>query len=335
MSDLLKVVAAAPFNAETLLAEQAGAITPSERHYVRNHFAVPDHSGVLAIDGLVRQPLTLTLDGLRARPSRSAVVTLECAGNGRQFLDPAVRGEQWGLGAVGTAEWTGVPLDDLVAEAGPLPEAVELLFAGADSGTPGGQPGPIDFERSLPLDRLPGALVAYAMNGEPLPPDHGAPFRLVVPGWYGMASVKWLARITAIPEPFRGFFQADRYVVDDEPIGPILPRALIVSPADGAELGHGEHLVRGYAWGGTGGIGRVDVSVDGGGSWQPATIEEPASEFAWSPWRFPWRPAAGGKSVLSARATDRAGNRQPLEQNWNALGYMNNAVRPVEVSAKG
>ena len=333
MTDLLKVVTETPFNAETLLAGQSGPTTPNERHYVRNHFAVPEHPGRLSIDGLVRRPLTLTLDDLRARPSRAVVVTLECAGNGRAFLEPSTRGEQWALGAVGTAEWTGVPLVDLLADADLLPEAVELLFAGADSGTPAGQPGPIDFERSLPIHRLPGAIVAYAMNGEPLPSDHGAPFRLVVLGWYGMASVKWLARITAIPERFEGFFQVDRYVVQGEPIGPIAPRAVIVSPAAGAQVHAGGHVVRGYAWSGSGGIKRVDVSVDGGASWLRADLGRPASDFAWVPWEFRW-DAAAGDAVLLARATDGAGHAQPLEQNWNALGYMNNAARPVAVTVK-
>ena len=333
MSELLKVVTAAPFNAETVLAEQHGPITPNERHYVRNHFAVPEHSGRLAFDGLVRRPITLTLDELRTRPARSLVVTLECAGNGRGFLEPPTRGEQWALGAVGTAEWTGVPLADLLADAEPLPEAVELLFTGADFGTPAGQPGPIGFERSLPIDRLPAALVVYAMNGRPLPDDHGAPFRLLVPGWYGMASVKWLMRVTAIPEPFRGFFQVDREVIDGEPIGPIAPRAVIVAPADGDRLPAGRIAVRGYAWGGDGGIAAVEVSIDRGASWQAAQLEERASDVAWAPWNAAVEVEVEGDAAveLLARAIDGAGSAQPLDQNWNALGYSNNAIRPVTI----
>ena len=327
----LKVVTAAPFNAETLLAEQVGAITPNERHYVRNHFAMPDHPGTLTLDGLLRRPLTLSLDELRERQARSLVVTLECAGNGRGFLEPPTRGEQWGLGAVGTAEWMGVPLADLLADAQPLPDAVELLFTGADAGTPAGQPGPIGFERSLPIERLPTALVAYAMNGQPLPDEHGAPFRLLVPGWYGMASVKWLTRITAIPEPFRGFFQADRYVIDAQPIGPIAPRAVIVAPADGDRLPRGHVTVRGYAWGGSGGIDAVEVSVDGGESWQPAEVGASASDVAWAPWTCVVAADGADSVALLARAIDRAGSAQPLAQNWNALGYMNNAITPVTV----
>ena len=333
------VVSAAPLNGETPLARQDGVLTPNERHYVRNHFAMPQHPGTLAIDRQVRRASVLTLADLRARPSETWLVTLECAGNGRRFLDPAVGGEQWSLGAVGTAEWTGTRLGPLLDEAGVEPDAVEVLFEGADAGTPAALGREIAFQRSLPLAWARDTLLAYEMNGRPLPPEHGAPFRLVVPGRYGMASVKWLRRISLVAEPFRGFFQADRYVIDGETLGPIAPRAVITSPADGAEVRAGSAVaVRGYAWSGAGPVTAVEISADGGSTWLPADLGPAPSPVAWRAFETSWTPersAAGGSVALLARATDASGGRQPLDQNWNTLGYMNNAARPVTVRVVG
>ena len=286
---------------------------------------------MLSIGGEVARPALFSLADIRARPAITTAVTLECAGNGRSFLQPRVPGEQWTLGAVGTAEWTGVPLAELLAEVEPGPDATEIRFAGADRGTPEALGHEIAFERSLSIAEAGSALVAYAMNGEPLPPNHGAPLRLLVPGHYGMASVKWLATVTVTSEPFRGFFQVDRYVAEGQPLGPIAPRAVIASPAPGASLAAGEVVVRGYAWSGFGPIARVEVSVDGGATWAPAELPPAVSSGGWSPWRWSWRAATPGRAVLLARATDSLGNRQPLEQVWNELGYGNNAAQPVEV----
>lgn len=327
------VVSAAPLNGETPLDRQNALLTPVEQHYVRNHFAIPEHPGTLEIGGLVRRSVTLSPADLRARPLESRVVTLECAGNGRRFLEPAVKGEQWSLGAVGTAEWTGVPLNVLLDEADVLPAAIEIRFEGADSGTPAVLDHAIPFERSLPVAAARDALVALEMNGRPLPAEHGAPFRLVVPGRYGMASVKWLQRITAVDAPFRGFFQADRYVIDGQPLGPIAPRAVITSPADGAQGPADRPLaIRGYAWSGRGPVTAVAISADGGRTWHPARLGPAPSPVAWRSFELDWTPSTGGDEVtLLARATDASGAQQPLDQNWNTLGYMNNAARPVRI----
>lgn len=329
----LVVVSRDPFNAETPLDEQIGVITPNPLHYVRSHFADPDPPDRLVVDGAVASPLLLTMEDVCALPSRSAIVTLECAGNGRAFLDPPAPGEPWRLGAVGTAEWTGVPLQTILGMARPWPRAVELLFRGADEGVPKDVGQRIAFERSLPTERAwsDDVLLAYAMNGEPLPPDHGAPLRLVVPGEYGMASVKWLVRITAVEEPFRGFYQADRYVVHGAPLGPIEPRAVITSPRDGGSLPLRPLVVRGYCWSGTAAVERVEVSVDGGGRWGEAQLGDPLGAHAWRPWRIAWPPAAPGEYTIVARAIDAGGRQQPLEQRRNDLGYANNAARPVRV----
>lgn len=331
-SDLV-VLTADPLNAETPLHEQLGVITPTPRYYVRSHFAVPAWSGRLAVSGAVRRPREYTLAEIEALPVRSELVTLECAGNGRSFVEPPCPGEQWGLGAVSTAEWTGVPLADLLARAEPEASAAEVLFAGADRGTPKDVGREIAFERSLPIGeaRTAGALVAYAMNGERLAPDHGAPLRLVVPGRYGMASVKWLAEIRVVAEPFRGFFQADRYVIDGRALDPIAPRAVIVAPRDGARLATGPTRIRGYAWSGAAPVTRVELSIDGGTSWAAVELAPDRGDRAWRQWQLAWTPASAGEATLLARATDEAGRQQPLTAVRNTLGYANNAARPVRV----
>ena len=329
----LKVVSPAPFNAETRLESVSGTVTPAGRHYVRNHFGVPSHDGVLRVDGSVARPLEISVDDLRARASVRQTVTLECAGNGRSFLKPPAPGEQWALGAVGTAEWTGLPLSDLLAEAEPLPSAVELLFTGADSGVVGAVGREMSFQRSLPIGDAGLAFLVVSMNGEPLAANHGAPLRLLVPGRYGMASVKWLSRITAIDAPFDGFFQVDRYIVDGQPLGWIAPRAVIASPVDGSSVAIGEEIsVHGFAWSGGGLIERVDVSADGGATWSSASLGPIVGPKAWREWSMAWRPDRRGETSLLARATDATGAVQPLDQVRNDLGYGNNAVRPVTLT---
>ncbi len=331
----LLVLSEEPLNAETVLLGQTGVITSTSRFYIRSHFPIPTATQArLVVEGAVASPLALSLDALRALPPRSLVVTLECAGNGRAFLEPRVPGEQWGVGAVSTAEWTGVSLGDVLERARPRAKAVEVLFRGADEGTPKDLGEQVPFERSLPLAKAsnPDTLLAYAMNGEPLPPEHGAPLRLVVPGWYGMASVKWLQRITVLERPFRGFYQRDRYVVGSRPLTTIEPRAVVAWPQEGDVIGRGRHLVRGYAWSGAAPPPSVEVSVDGGASWDRAEIAADAGPYAWREWRYAWEAREVGRATLLARTRDAAGNAQPLSQRWNPLGYANNAVRPVRVT---
>jgi DMSO/TMAO reductase YedYZ molybdopterin-dependent catalytic subunit len=323
-----------PLNAETPLERQTGVITPASRHYVRDHFPIPEVTGRLVIEGAVRTPLQLDLDDIRALPARSLVVTLECAGNGRAFLDPPVTGEQWRTGAVSTAEWTGVPLRAILEMTEPLSTAIEVLFIGADAGTPAAVGTRIAFERSLPIaDAMrDDVLLAYAMNGDDLPPEHGAPLRVIVPGWYGMASVKWLARIRLVERAFDGFFQAKRYVVGDRPLREIAPRALIASPRDGDRIAARPFVIRGYAWSGRGDLARVEVSVDNARTWRDATLDDAVSPYAWRPWHAAIAPHASSQLVLLARAVTADGTRQPLEEIRGALGYANNAVRPVRVA---
>ena len=322
-----------PINAEAPLDAQRGLVTPNDRHYVRNHFRMPEPPALLSIDGAVRTAQDLSIERVRSLPRRSLVVTLECAGNGRAFIDPPAPGEQWKTGAVSTAEWTGVSLRSVLDLAGPLPGAVEALFIGADEGAPKDLGRTIAFERSLPIaDALGGeALIAYEMNGEPLPVEHGAPLRLVMPGWYGMASVKWLRRITLREEPFHGFYQTDRYVIEGRPLRAIAPRAVIASPRDGDRVPAGRVEVRGYAWSGGDEISAVELTRDGGAMWtrvEPATVP---SRYAWREWSVRIE-AKRGDLVIVARAVTKSGATQPLDPVWNALGYSNNGARPVRLT---
>lgn len=322
-----------PLNAETPLERQVGVITPSARHFVRDHFAIPAAPDRLAIEGAVRTPLQLKMADIRSLPPRSLVVTLECAGNGRAFLDPPVSGEQWRTGAVGTAEWTGASLREVLEMAEPLSSAVEVLCVGADAGTPTGSGARIAYERSLPIgDALrEDMLLAYAMNGSDLPAEHGAPLRLIVPGWYGMASVKWLAGLRVLEGTFDGFFQTERYVVGDRPLREIAARALIAWPRDGERLAERPFVVRGYAWSGRGDLARVEISADGGSSWRDVTLGEEITRYAWRQWHATIAPQASGQLVLIARAITKAGTTQPLQEVRNERGYENNAARPVRI----
>lgn len=343
--DLL-VLSEEPLNGETKLDQQRGTIVPAGRHYVRTHFAIPVGPHEVLITGAVRaprgkgpewgrEPRLVTLEEIRLLPPRTLAVTLECAGNGRRFLDPPVPGEQWGLGAVGTAEWTGARLHSVVEHEW-LPSAVEVMFRGADDGVPKDLGRRIAYERSLPIEIARGddIIVAYAMNGQPIPREHGGPLRLIVPSWYGMASVKWLAEIRVLDRPFDGFFQKDRYVVDGRPLRNIEPRAVIASPVDGAEVPGGNQVeVRGFAWSGHAPLERVVLSESSGTPLASTTFPTDASPHAWH--EFAFRVLLDpGDHVLVARATDREGNTQPRSANWNALGYANNAVRPTRIRVR-
>ncbi len=328
------VVTREPLNAETRLDLHEGALTAPGRHYVRSHFAFPVAPDAIAFGGAVRAERTVTLAELRALPSRTLTVTLECAGNGRGYLEPPAPGEQWRLGAVSTAEWTGVPLSSLLEPCGLSSGVVEILFRGADRGTVKDLGREIAFERSLPLSRAlaDDVIVAHAMNGGPLPQEHGAPLRLVVPSWYGMASVKWLAEIVALEEPFRGFYQVDRYVVGDAPVREIHPRAVISWPAEGEHVAASPLNVRGLAWSGDSPVVAVEFSPDGGRGWQETDLGPTISRFSWREWRIDWKPKQPGVARLRARAVTADGRRQPETQFRTELGYCNTAVQETTIT---
>ena len=317
-------------------------ITPNPLFYVRNHFSIPSirrDDWTLSIDGLVSSPAELTLERLKSLPRVTLPVTMECAGNNRSDLDPQVPGNQFDGGAVSTAYWAGVRLSDALLLAGIGSGAREALFVGHDVGEPKPGASEMPYTRSLPLDVAlhPDTMLAYEMNGKPLPQEHGHPLRLIVPGWYGMASVKWLNRITITDKPYSGYYQADKYVIEDD-LGKTVPlttmgvKSLIGSPADGETAPMAETCVTGMAWSGQRRIARVDFSADGGATWSPAEIVGPSERYAWQKWHYPWKPDAPGRYTLMSRAVDVDGNIQPMKSRWNRLGYMVNGVKPVEVT---
>jgi len=331
-----------PFNAEAPPEALHGETTPVGLHYVRSNFALPEHDGSLHIGGVVEQRLTLALEDLRALTPVTRSVTLECAGNGRLGHAPMPGGEPWGWNAVSTAQWTGALLHEVLAEAGPHPSGVDVLFEGADHG-PYHQYDDITFARSLDLphalDPAAEILIAYEMNGEPLTADHGAPFRLVVPNWYGVASVKWLKRIEVLPQEFEGEFQVGHYVYEwpdrpHEPVTVMRVRARITDPSPAAVIRAGTYRVRGKAWSGTGEITHVEVSIGGDTGWHPAHVEPASGPFTWQEWSYLWDAVKPGRHTIRARATDSAGNTQPHSAPWNRLGYGNNAVEILYVDVR-
>jgi DMSO/TMAO reductase YedYZ molybdopterin-dependent catalytic subunit len=333
-----------PLNCEAPPALLAADLTPVSQFFRRNHFPIPEldsQTWRLEVGGLVHRPLRLSLDELRQLGSESVVAVLECAGNGRNLFRPAVGGEQWGLGAVGNARWTGVPLARVLDLAGLRPDVLDVVFAGADRGRLPGGDQDIAFERSLSAGdaRRPGALLAYAMNDEPLLPRHGYPVRLIVPGRYAVASVKWLTSVTATNAPFDGYFQAEHYVYEwprdgqvvRQPVGGPAVRALITSPAAGDDLPRAAFTVRGLAWSGAAPVTAVEVSVAGAG-WQQAALADPAGHYGWRHFELPVQAATGGELIIRARASDSAGRAQPAEPEWNRLGYGGNFIHEVPVS---
>jgi sulfane dehydrogenase subunit SoxC len=321
-------------------------ITPVGLHYLLIHYDIPALDAErwrLRVDGEVDRPLELSVADLRAMPAVTRVVTMECAGNGRALLDPRPASQPWLLEAVGTGRWTGVPLAHVLDAAGVRRDAVEVVFTGADRGVEGGIEQ--SYQRSLAVDTAMAseALLAYELNGAPLPPQHGFPLRLVVPGWYGMTNVKWLSTITASREPLEGYQQRVAYRLrqeEDEPGEPlsrIAPRSLMVPPGipdfftRARRLRPGPCELSGRAWSGHAPVTAVEVSTDGGATWAAAKLDAlEGGVGAWQGWRFSW-DAPAGEHVLCCRATDAAGNAQPVQPAWNRGGYVNNAVHRVIV----
>jgi DMSO/TMAO reductase YedYZ molybdopterin-dependent catalytic subunit len=346
-SDRRVVVRGQQFNAEAAPAALDAPVTPVADFYVRTNLQVPDIDQAawrLTVDGLVDHRLELSLDDLGAFPTRTFTCTIECAGNNRTRLTPITEGEPWGPGAISTAVFTGVSLDAILDRAGLGAATVELRFEGADRGTPRGRQDEIAYERSLPVADALGrdVLLATAMNDAPLTPEHGAPVRLVVPGWYGMASVKWLRRVEALDHPLEAHYQTRqyRYYLDEAVGSPGTPavrtmrvNSMVTSPAGNETVGPGGHEVRGAAWCGTAPIDAVDVSVDAG-EWQSAELLDDAGPHAWRRWRFEWAGGPAGRHSIRSRASAADGTVQPDGPDWNRLGYGNNAIAVTLVTVR-
>lgn len=336
-----RVVKHDPYNAEASASALQHPVTASAAHYVRSNFATPKLDAstyALAVHGLDDAPHTFTLDALRALPQHALTVTMECAGNDRLGLRPLPNGEPWGSGAVSTSQWAGVRLRDVLDVLASRDGAIEVLAEGADRGPrdDAGSAEPVRFARSLPIEVAlhDDTLLALEMNGAPLTAPHGAPVRLVVPGWYGMANVKWVTRLSLCAIPFDGYFQRQRYVYDVgglvAPVTRARVKSLITAPPEGRAAQDEITQVSGWAWSGSGRITRVEVATEGGDDWREATLGESPGVYAWTPWSIPWH-APLGRSVLRSRATDDTGAVQPDTAEWNRLGYGNNAVRGVVV----
>ena len=322
-------------------------VTPIGMHFLLTHYDVPDTSGwQLQVGGRVDTPAVLGLDELRAHETVTRRVTMECAGNGRARLRPRPLSQPWLNEAIGTGGWTGTPVVALLDALGVWDDATEVVFTGADRGLEGGVEQ--HYARSLRLEEIreTGALLAWELNGMPLPPQHGAPLRLVVPGWYGMASVKWLRAIDVVGEPFDGYQQVRAYrfrqVPEEpgEPVRRIAVRSLMVPPGipdfytRHRIVDRGVHELCGRAWSGHGPIASVEVSVDGGRTWEEAELDRPDDPAAWTGWRSRWEADRPGEQELRCRATDEVGNRQPDEPVCNLGGYAVNAVHRCPVTVR-
>jgi DMSO/TMAO reductase YedYZ molybdopterin-dependent catalytic subunit len=345
----LAVVSPRPLCAETPLVDLDTWITPTERFFVRSHFDVPKlelEAWRLVVDGEVDRPLQVSFADLQRERRRTVVTTMECAGNSRSSVYPPAEGLRWRHGALGTARWTGVSLWDVLAKADIRPSAIEAVFEGADHGHEAEVPEELAYAMSVPVVKAehPDTLLAFEMNGEPLTPAHGFPVRVIVPGWYGMGSVKWVTRISLIDHSFRGYFRTRPYTFihegDDpnvlrKPVTSLQVKSVITSPEEGATVSTGRLLVRGAAWSGGAAISKVELAIglprDSGGEgvWRPATILGPQTPHAWVRWEVPVDLDRPGYFVLRCRATDERGDSQPLRADWNFRGVANNSMHAV------
>jgi DMSO/TMAO reductase YedYZ molybdopterin-dependent catalytic subunit len=335
----LTVRSSRPINLETPLAELTSYDTPPNVFFVRNNLDSPvidPATWTLSVDGEVDRPLTLRLDDLRTLPMVGEDVVLECAGNGRAFHKPRASGIQWEYGAVGNQSWRGVRLADVLALARPRPTGRHVAFDGADRPP---TPQAPDFVRSIPLWKAweSHTIIALEMGGRPLPQLHGGPARILVPGFVGSASIKWVERITLLPDEFDGFYMKTNYTApradsDKEvySLQSLEVKSIIVSPRDGARVPPGRTTVWGWAWSGEGELTGIDVSLDGGQTWTPAAFVGPGQRYSWRRWEYGW-DAKPGPHTLMTRASDSLGRVQPAARAFNRLGYRWNVIHALRV----
>jgi DMSO/TMAO reductase YedYZ molybdopterin-dependent catalytic subunit len=339
-----------PLNLEMPFEELDGFITPTKSFYVRSHFPIPKIDKAewrLRIEGEVEKPFEIGYDALLKMESRTIPATLECAGNNRDFLEPKVKGVQWALGAVGNAEWTGVPLSMLLDLVGVKSTAREIILEGADRGKledPKSPRGEIAFARSIPMEKAGDVLLAYQMNGVDLPPENGFPVRAIVPGWYAVASIKWLTRVIVTEKPFNGYYQTLDYAFwtrDGDrtqltPLSQLQIKAEIAQPKVGETVSANSNVrVHGAAWTGDGEITKVELSTDGGSTWRDAKLLGESKPNAWRLWEFDWKtPAKPGQAILMSRATDSTGQTQPVQRDLDRGTYMITHLLPIAVEVK-
>ena len=338
MDKKMRVMTEKPLNAETQAKSLRTWTTDNAVFFKRNQGQIPEKpvalsDWTLAVDGLVKQSLSLSLDDLRRLPKVVVANTLECSGNSRSLFQKKAPGNPWTIGGVGNAIWGGIHLKDLLKKAEPQADAEHVAFEGFDK--PLGSAG-IKFIRSIPLEKaVASTILAYEMNGEPLPLEHGYPLRALALGWTGANCVKWLQKITLLDKPFEGFFMDRVYRVfqkgedpkSGETVKEIGVKSIITEPLNGETLSAGIVPVRGAAYAGESGIERVDVSVDDGQTWHPANLIGPEERYAWRQWEYLWETSLPGEYTIMARAVDDQGHPQPETAYWNAHGYENNGIR--------
>ena len=339
-----------PLNLEMPFETLGGFITPTKLFYVRTHFPIPKidkNKWRLRIEGEVGKSFEINFDELIKLESRKIPATLECAGNNRSFLEPKVKGVQWRLGGVGNAEWTGVPLSILLDRARVKSTAREIILEGADRGKledPKSPRGELNFARSIPLKKARDVLLAHKMNDVDLPAENGFPVRAIVPGWYAVASIKWLKRIIVTDKPFNGYYQTLDYsywrregeLAELVPLRGMQIKAEIARPSEGETVPANSNVrVHGSAWTGDGEITKVEISSDDGATWNEAKLLGESKPNAWRLWEFNWKtPARAGKATLVARATDSNGRTQPIERDPDRGTYMINHLLPIEVEVR-
>jgi DMSO/TMAO reductase YedYZ molybdopterin-dependent catalytic subunit len=345
MTDPKRVMSAKPRNAETPTPQLRSWLTPNSAFFERNQGLPPDPPVDLAVwrlsvEGEVVRTLSLSFDDLLRMPKETAANTLECSGNSRSLFKTKASGNPWTIGGVGNAVWGGVRLSHVLELAGLKETAKHVAFEGVDVPTGKAQ---IQFVRSIPLAKaVASTLLAYEMNGDPLPLAHGYPLRSLALGWTGANAVKWLSRITVLPRPHAGFFMDKVYRVFQKGQAPETGRvvtglplkAIITRPLDGESVPAGEVVILGAAYAGEGRIGSVAVSTDNGRTWQPAELIGPVEPYSWRQWQFCWHPPGNGEYTLLARATDAEGRQQPMDADWNLLGYGNNGVHEHGVTVR-
>jgi DMSO/TMAO reductase YedYZ molybdopterin-dependent catalytic subunit len=351
LSKELGVLTRDPLCAEPALTLLGDPITPTPRFFVRNHFPAPKldlASWRLVIDGAVERPFSLSYEELVRIPRREVVALLECAGNSRSGVNPPTEGVRWSHGAVGTAQWSGVPLASVLERAGPKSGAKEVVFEGADRGWEPTVPEELQYAMSISIEKAmhEDTLLADRMNAAPLSVNHGFPVRAIVPDWYGMASVKWVTRLTVIDHAFQGHFRTQPYVYihEGDPVeGPKTPvtvqrvKSLITWPGEGEAIPPGRCTVRGVAWSGHGAIARVELSVGpvdpapSQETWLPTRLTGDPPLHGWTRWEGEIDLTRPGYYVLRVRATDVRGNAQPMLSQWNFRGVATNSVHQVPV----
>jgi len=343
-----------PFDAETPVRELTSWLTPNERLFVRSHFGPPNPEAIdptvwqLKIGGKVDQPLGLSLAELKQFERATVTSVLQCSGNGRAFHRPKVPGVQWERGAVGNVEWTGVRLKDVLAKAGLKGQARHVQFLGADRPVLASVPL---FVRSIPIEKAlhPDTLLAFEMNRRPIPLLHGAPLRLITPGWMAESCIKWLTEITVQTGEATGYYMQQAYRIPVTTVAPdsglpeprMLPveempvKSLVTAPADGESVAIGPIAVKGVAWAGEARVVKVEVSVDGGTSWESARLLGEEHPYAWRQWQFVWNAKTAGTATVLCRATDSRGETQPEMTPWNPSGFLWNGWDRVTVVVKG